>query len=284
MLEYIKGLLGLAKTAETVKKILDSPARQVRSMIDAERVAESEGYKIEWKNGNAVAVVRQTMSEMSSDNPQENAEKLRNLRPDWAVHAREAIEKTSEPYMQSLWAKILAGEAEHPGSFSKRTVSIVEDMDKADAELFVAFCQFVWMEGSLGGPYPFPVILDVRHEIYTSQGINHDALANLEAAGLIAYDMSGMSNRYASFYGTVGWDYFDSIVGLTPEKKGDGYYVYFGVASLTKYGEQLLPVCLSLGKVQKNDAFFEYVLGQWKEKGYNPSVAAVVKSEEELLG
>ena len=284
MLEYIKGLLGLAKTAETVKKILDSPARQVRSMIDAERVAESEGYKIEWKNGNAAAIVRETMSEMASDNPQENAEKLRNLRQDWAVHAREAIEKTSEPYMRSLWAKILAGEAEHPGSFSKRTVSIVEDMDKADAELFVAFCQFVWTESSHAGDSPFPMILDVRHEIYKSQGINHDALANLEAAGLIAYDMSGISNRYSSFSAKVEWHYFDSIVWPTPEKRGDGYHVDFGVASLTKYGEQLLPVCLSLGKVKKNIPFYDYIIDRWKEKGYNPSVAAVLKTKEELLG
>ena len=267
-----------------VQKSLYSPARQVRNMIDAERVAESEGYKIEWKNGNAAAIVRETMSEMASDNPQENTEKLRKLHSDWAVHAREAIEKTEEPYMRSLWAKILAGEADHPGSFSKRTVSIVEDMDKADAELFVAFCQFVWTESSHAGDSPYPVILDVRHEIYESHGINHDALANLEAAGLIVYNMPGISNRYSSFSANAEWRYFDSIVWLTPQKRGDGYHVDFGVASLTKYGAQLLPVCLSLGKVKKNDAFFDYVLGQWKEEGYHPSAATVLKAEEERLG
>ena len=45
--------------------------------------------------------------------------------------------------MQTLWAKILAGEANKPGTYSKRTVNFVADMDKREAKLFMNLCQYV---------------------------------------------------------------------------------------------------------------------------------------------
>ena len=263
-----------AEAAVEVKKT------EARGIIEVDDMLRRHGLLAEWQQGNINNITRKADGMKQPG----DAQKFHNINKEWAADYIEKSKNCSNEEMQDILAKILVGEATKPGSFSKKTVAIVSEMDKEDAELFVAFCQFVWKEGSRGGPYPFPMILDVRHEIYMSKGIDHDALANLEAAGLIVYDMSGMSNRYSSFHGTVGWHYFDSFVGLTPEKRGDGYHVDFGVASLTKYGEQLLPVCSSLGKVRKNIPFYDYIIDQWKEKGYNPSVAAVLKTKEELLG
>jgi hypothetical protein len=46
----------------------------------------------------------------------------------------------------------LAGEANRPGSFSKRTLSTVSDLDKRDAEVFTTLCRFGWRIGT--APYP----------------------------------------------------------------------------------------------------------------------------------
>ena len=49
--------------------------------------------------------------------------------------------------MQSLWARLLAGEANQPGTFSKRTVELVASLDKSDAQLFTGLCRFAWFVG-----------------------------------------------------------------------------------------------------------------------------------------
>ena len=46
--------------------------------------------------------------------------------------------------MQILWARVLAGEANAPGTYSKRTVNLLSDFDKSDAELFTKLCGFGW--------------------------------------------------------------------------------------------------------------------------------------------
>ena len=50
----------------------------------------------------------------------------------------------SDEQMQDIWARILAGEANNPGTFSRKTINILGDMDKKDAELFGQLCRFVW--------------------------------------------------------------------------------------------------------------------------------------------
>jgi len=86
--------------------------------------------------------------------------------------------------MQELWARVLAGEANAPGQFSKRTVNLLASFDKADAELFRNLCSAVW---NLGGSLT-PLVLDHRVLIYTRTGIDFDTLRHLAAIGLISFD------------------------------------------------------------------------------------------------
>ena len=53
----------------------------------------------------------------------------------------------SDDDMQQIWAGILAGEANNSGSFSRRTVNLVADLDKRNAQLFRNLCGFAWMIG-----------------------------------------------------------------------------------------------------------------------------------------
>ena len=268
-----KWLLNLAKAAETVKKVFYSPARQVRGMIDAEKLAKSEGYIVKWRRGNAAAVVRQTMSEMTSDNPHENAEKLRNLSPDWAVHVREGIENTSEPYMQSLWAKILGGEAEHPGSFSKQTISIVKNMSKEDALMFTRFCQFAWKwkTNENEGGSVLLVYYPNREEMYHGFFPMAD---HLQYLGLISYFYSGFADfaaRIHYFDAPPLWEYHGDQVRIDIPQVQDGkhagkYSMNVGHVIFTKAGEQLRHICNPL----RNDDFFQYILERWQRIGYNP--------------
>ena len=51
--------------------------------------------------------------------------------------------------MQSLWARVLATEANAPGALSKRAVNVLSDFDKSDAELFTRLCGFSWVIGNV---------------------------------------------------------------------------------------------------------------------------------------
>ncbi|MCH7573175.1 MAG: DUF2806 domain-containing protein, partial [Planctomycetes bacterium] len=43
----------------------------------------------------------------------------------------------------------LAGEANNPGTFSKRTIGFLGDLEKSEANLFTRLCGFVWTISTL---------------------------------------------------------------------------------------------------------------------------------------
>ena len=59
---------------------------------------------------------------------------------DWAARFFNEVQDVSSEEMQELWAKVLAGEVERPGSTSIRTLGILRDLDQSTAELFATFC------------------------------------------------------------------------------------------------------------------------------------------------
>src|SRR5438132_11151718 len=88
--------------------------------------------------------------------------------------------------MQGLWSRVLAGEANSPGTYSKRTVNFLSDLDKNDAELFTKLCGFAWLIGNL-----VPLIYDEQQEIYNKFGVNFNTLSHLESIGLIQFQLLG---------------------------------------------------------------------------------------------
>jgi len=59
-----------------------------------------------------------------------------NIEDDWITNFFDKCRLISDSEMQNLWAKVLAGEANAPGKYSKRTVNLLAGLDKADAETF----------------------------------------------------------------------------------------------------------------------------------------------------
>ena len=50
----------------------------------------------------------------------------------------------SDTQMQEYWAKLIRGEFAKPGSFSPKTMSVLNTLRKEDAELFTKLCSFAW--------------------------------------------------------------------------------------------------------------------------------------------
>ena len=62
---------------------------------------------------------------------------------DWTARFFNEVQDVSSEDMQKIWARILAGEVESPGRTSLRTLDILRNMTKKDAEMFRNICDFV---------------------------------------------------------------------------------------------------------------------------------------------
>ena len=179
------------------------------------------------------------------------------IEDDWITNFFDKSRIVSNTEMQSLWARVLAGEANTPGTYSKRTVNLLSGFDKSDAELFTRLCGFGWLIGDV-----VPLVFDVKAEIYNRHGINFDTLSHLESIGLVQYaGLSGVVKNISVKRFVVL--YYGKPLSLEmPEDANNTLEV--GKIFLTKIGQELAPICGS----KSVDGFYEYVKDQWKQ--YSP--------------
>ena len=166
---------------------------------------------------------------------------------DWITNLFEKCRIVSDEQMQSLWARVLATEANTPGTLSKRTVNLLSDFDKSDAELFTTFCGFCWVIGSI-----VPLVFDTQAEIYNKHGINFGTLNHLENIGLIELDARGFEIGFSKdVY------YYNKRLNLDmPDNTNNKLNI--GHTLLTKVGKELILICGS----KPVDGFYEYVKEQ----------------------
>ena len=100
---------------------------------------------------------------------------------DWFIRFYEAVGNISNKEMQNLWAKILAGEISHPGTYSLRAIDVLKNFNKADAELFEKVCLHSVCHD---GIYFLP-----RYDKFLEEvGISYFNIMNLSELGLIYND------------------------------------------------------------------------------------------------
>ena len=97
-----------------------------------------------------------------------------NVEDDWITNFFDKSRIVSDEDMQQLWSRVLAGEANRPGAFSKRTVNLLADLDKRDAELFTRLCGFAWVIGNI-----VPLVFDAQNEIYHRAGVHSVSYTHL---------------------------------------------------------------------------------------------------------
>ncbi|MDF1931805.1 DUF2806 domain-containing protein [Legionella pneumophila] len=147
------------------------------------------------------------------------ATKADDVDDDWLRFFFEKAKMVSDEQMQDIWANLLSGELEKPGSFSKRTINLVELLDKSDAKLFTSLCSFgVYHGGSL-----YPLIIDYQNQVYIEKGLNFEKLQHLDNIGLIN---------------------FDSIVHFSINIDGEkSYFSYFGMLFYLNLIKKLIMKC-----------------------------------------
>ena len=177
-----------------------------------------------------------------------------SVEDDWLVNFFDKSRIVSDNEMQELWSRVLAGETNAPGTYSKRTVNFLSDLDKTEADLFTRLCGFVWMMGELNS-----LVFDEAAEIYNKQGVNFGSLSHLDSIGLVKFEgLAGFVNQRLPKRFTVA--YYGRRLTLEVSKDANNR-LNLGKAMLTRIGKELAPISGS----KPVEGFWEYVKNQWKE-------------------
>ncbi len=204
------------------------------------------------KQNNIEAITRKALPEVTEQARPDQVE------DDWITHFFDKCRLISDDEMQSLWARVLAGQANSPGKYSKITVGILSNLEKADAILFSKLCSFGF---NFGGSFIL-FIYDTNHSIYIDHGITFESISHLESLGLIHFNI--LSNYAWTGFGQKGFIYyFGNKMWIEFQKQNDNN-MNIGHVVLTKAGQQLQLIC----DAQPLDEFVDYVKEKWKIFGY----------------
>jgi len=179
---------------------------------------------------------------------------------DWIANVFEKCKTVSDEDMQAAWAKLLAGEANSPGTFSKTAIQVMSLLEKSDAELFTNLCSFGW---NYGGRL-VPMYLEIRDQIYATHGINFDSMNHLSSLGLLVFS-GAMSYHYAGVPKQLPISYYGREVILEFHNDSENQ-LKIGQLMLTPVGYQLTTICGSA----PIEGFYEYSLNWWKRNGATP--------------
>lgn len=155
------------------------------------------------------------------------------------------VEDVSDDEALRMFGKILAGEMEKPGSFSKLTMDILSKMGRREAEAFERLCS-VSVGGKWQGGYEHvtPVVYGFGPDGSWKQLVDSDSLAALGRHGLVYYrpDMIlPMDAEIPLTHGGVCRLVIDGVRYLVSNETGNA--VSWMNVKLTDEGNQLATLC-----------------------------------------
>lgn len=157
-------------------------AEVVDDLLESGKMTLTEYYKT--KNFLDIAEIADGMVQKKS-----NKSNGKQYNFDWFIRYYEASGNISDKEMQILWAKILAGEIEKPSSYSLRTLDVLRNISKEEAERFVKICNSAIKIES--AQYAIPA----DHDYISKNDINYSDILMLEEIGLINSDSNVRINN-----------------------------------------------------------------------------------------
>lgn len=118
---------------------------------------------------------------------------------DWFVRFYEAVGNISDEVMQELWAKLLAGEVAEPSSFSLKTIDVLRNLSKKDAELFSLICSHSVMAREQNFLPHYDTYLE-KHNIYYTDIMKLNEQGLIFNDSTIGFSMSISQNPTVLFW------------------------------------------------------------------------------------
>lgn len=263
--------------AEAAIEIIKAESEQKLQLIKAEtpgKVRELKEIQKEEQVERAVARVemresrRQTnleaiTAQASCELPKEEAVNDTPVDQDWVAQFLNNAQDVSNEQMQSVWARILAGEVAKPGTFSLATLAAVKIMSKLDADLFTRFGASVWRIDQ----HLAPLLFDQDDMMLPSDlKFTLEEFLRLETLGMIRYESLAGYNLQFSPTPSVGTTllctYFGHSIQISHSTSNQ---METGIAVLTVAGKELFAIA---GAVP-NPSFRDWVVVRLQSRGWS---------------
>ena len=205
---------------------------------------------------------------------------IREIDEDWRANYFDKCRLVHDDDMQTLWAKILAGEANNSGTYSKRSINSIADIDKGDAQLFTELCRYVCkikytyenQEKTEFVPLIFDNYLHTK-PLYVSTLPNYhirthdlDHLDNIGMIRVVGYGSDEITGEYNFRFRTdviqsdvpIEANYYGESIRLSnhpADGMGAPFSLPIGKVKLTQIGSELYPICGSAPV----DGFFSHI-------------------------
>jgi Protein of unknown function (DUF2806) len=189
------------------------------------------------KQDNIESVIREAIPHLSHD---ADPSQMDN---DWVENLFEKARHVSDETMRQHWAKLLAEEANNPGSFSKNTLNILSNMTGREAQLFRRFSgSFVMFENELPQErlsrplVTVPVISNINTAMMKKLGLEHDDVVLLQSLSLITIDRNTFCQRYEPTKDLARAIYHHEELNISVDKNRE---IVIGIVILTRWGLEL---------------------------------------------
>lgn len=192
------------------------------------RVSARLQYQEQIEQQNVEAVCANAAEELA----QENAVPESKPESEWVARFFDIAAGISNEELQYLWGRILAGEIKKPGSYSLRTLDVLRNLSRKEAESFVKLGNYVLRSADRA------FYIDPKAYIYTKQdGLTFQEILALKDAGLIFEQDLGFSFEPAKA-GEMGHLLYGPLI-LMFERDKDTPKLASNVGVLTRVGIEL---------------------------------------------
>lgn len=156
LVEVISKGIGKLYEPKEIRKRADAKAYEIGVIEKAKAKATAESKEIEQDYLDRIEkrIIHRELKKQDNLNSINYiaAEQLQNedtvsdepVDEDWATRFFNIAEDISNEEMQNLWGRILAGEVKQPGSYSLRTLDLLKNLNKREAECFMKVGQLAF--------------------------------------------------------------------------------------------------------------------------------------------
>ena len=251
--EIGQGIEALGKATTLVDRVLGPRITRRQANADAEaviqealadRVAECidefpshpEVIDLLIKGGGRAGIVNLSRILQSAQTQLIGEARPESVGEDWMANFREKARTCSDEEFAELWASLLAGEVNQPGSYSQKTVNILADMDAQAAHTFARLCKYaLTTERGLQLVVPKKII---------GSKVSDYALSRLKAMGLVDF-VAGHDLQTRIGINLLGYD--GGLLEVQNDAKSTRGMTGIGSVHLTPFGIELAGLCLPVG-------------------------------------
>ena len=247
LIDVISKGIGIIYRPKAIRKDADAKAYEIEIIERAKSKALAEGKEIdadsydriqerllhkETKRQKNIDSVSQIAAEQLS---QEQTVSSEPVNEDWTTRFFNIVEDVADEEMQNLWGRILAGEVKQPKSYSLRTLDLLKNLNKKDAECFMKFAKFAYTSNGTSFILNFKneKLLEDKYKLKFGERLLLEELG-LIAANDLSYKLLATKEQDGQSVFTIG------KVCIIVERKKNTPEQQLQVLVFTKIGQELL--------------------------------------------